>query len=156
MGDVFHEKTWQLISRGGHFYHFRVSFCVMRNAFNFIEIKKQEHRGTVQKVLYSPMSSFLKIDGVISSVRVTHFPSLRLPHCCFWWLLDKKCSLQKYLMYQCLLFGKNLARPLFIFNVMFVFGYYKEFTLVLSQKNCQLFYKDNWVNQRIYHTINER
>ena len=38
-----------------------------------------------------------------------------------------------------------MACPLFIFNVMFVFGYYKSF---------QFFYKNNLVNHRIYHTFN--
>ena len=38
-----------------------VSFCVTKNAFNFIKIKKQEHRGTVKQVFYSHMSYFLKL-----------------------------------------------------------------------------------------------
>ena len=39
---------------------------------------------------------------------------------------------------------------------MFVFGYYKEFTFVLSFKNGKLFYKENPVNRRIYHRVNWR
>ena len=36
-----------------------VSFCVAQNDFNFI--KKKEHKGTVQQVLYSHMSYFSKL-----------------------------------------------------------------------------------------------
>ena len=49
-----------------------------------------------------------------------------------------------------------MARPLLIFNLIFEFGYYKEFIFVRSQKNCQLFYKGNPVNRRIDHTVNQR
>ena len=51
---------------------------------------------------------------------------------------------------------KHFACPLLILNITFVFGYYKSFTFVLSQKNYQLFYKDNSVNCGIYHTVNRR
>ena len=39
-----------------------VLFCVTQNAFNFIELqKKQEHKGTFNQVLYSPMLSSFKL-----------------------------------------------------------------------------------------------
>ena len=34
-----------------------------------------------------------------------------------------------------------MARQLFIFNVMSVFGYYNEFNFELSKENGQIFYK---------------
>ena len=37
-----------------------------------------------------------------------------------------------------------------------MFGYYKEFTFVISQKYCPLFYKDHSANCCIYHTVNRR
>ena len=37
-----------------------------------------------------------------------------------------------------------------------MFGYYKEFKFVLSEKDYKLFYKDISVNRRIYHTVNLR
>ena len=74
----------------------------------------------------------------------------------FLWLLVKTYILHKLGRVLLSLILKNLARPLLIFNGTFVFGYYKEFTFVLSQNNCQLFYKDNSVNHRIYHTVDWR
>ena len=50
-----------------------VLFCVTQSTFNFIGIKKQEHRGKVQQILYSPMLFFYLIDGVFGSVRGAHF-----------------------------------------------------------------------------------
>ena len=46
-----------------------VLFCVTQKAFNFIEIKKQEHRETFQKTFYSPMLYFF-LDVVVGSVHV--------------------------------------------------------------------------------------
>ena len=51
-----------------------VLFCVMHNALNLFEIKEQEHRGTVNKVLHYPISPFLYLMEML-----VPFPS----HNCF-------------------------------------------------------------------------
>ena len=50
---------------------------------------------------------------------------------------------ENLLVYQCLQFGKNMAGQFFIFKVIFVVGYYNEFTVVQRQIVCKLFAKDN-------------
>ena len=62
---------------------------------------------------------------------------------------------KNYLVYYGLAFGKNLTRPLFISNFMFMFGYYNEFKFVQRQIIFKLFLKENWVNNYLYHTINQ-
>ena len=42
-------------------------------------------------------------------------------------------------MYYSLEFVENMAGPLFIFNVMFILGYYNGFTFVQRQIICQIF-----------------
>ena len=48
-----------------------------------------------------------------------------------------------------------MDRPLFIFNVMFVFGYYNECKLLRRQIISQ-FFLNKWINHFICHTINKR
>ena len=76
------------------------------------------------------------------------------PHFHFWWILDRKYCRSNLLVYQGLQIGKNTARQYFIFIVMFVVGYYNEYTVVWRQNICQFFFKDSWVNQNIFHMIN--
>ena len=49
------------------------------------------------------------------------------------------------LMYKGLKIWK-IWRQYFLFEVMFVFGYYNELTFVRSKIICQLFFKYNWFN----------
>ena len=121
----------------------------------FHQIKKLEHRGTFQQVLYYPMSYIYLYCCWLLSCR-TKISSL-------WWLhrhlrlfLVQTIFLQKLACVLRSLTSKNIARPLLILNVMFVFGYYKVFTFALYQKNGQLFYKDNSVKRRIYRMVNQR
>ena len=91
------------------------------------------------------------IDVVVGSVRIKQkISSLRRLHYCCWWLLVKKYFLHKFVRILRSIIWNNMARRLLIFNVLSVFGYYKEFTFVISKK----YYKDNSVNRRIYHTVN--
>ena len=53
--------------------------------------------------------------------------------------MDKNDFLHKLARVLLSLISKNMARPLFIFNVTFMFGYYKEFKFVLSQKIVNFF-----------------
>ena len=140
LDDVFSEKMWQLLFKGGHFYHFRGLILCNAKLLQLNRYKKQEHSCTVQKVLYSTMSSSFKFDGVVGSI---HFAqkllSLRRLHYHFWWLLDKNYFLQRLAHVLQSWIWKNIARPLFIFNVMFMLGYYNEFTFVRRQILYKLF-----------------
>ena len=49
-----------------------------------ISLKKQEHRSIVQQIFYSPISSFFLFDGIVGSVRVELFLSLRRIHINFY------------------------------------------------------------------------
>ena len=84
----------------------------------------------------------------------TIFFWLRRLHFHFLWLLDKNHSYKKYLIHYCLEFGKNMGPPLLIFNIMYMIGYYNEFTFLQRQIIFQLFFKYNWVHNYIYHMIN--
>ena len=70
-----------------------------------------------------------------------------------WWI---KMILHKYArILWSWIWKKDLAHPLLISNVMSMFGYYDEFTLVQRQIRCQLFLKENWINYYKYHTMNQ-
>ena len=101
------------------------------------------------------MLSFYFIDEVVGYVHVAKniFP-IAMATFSFLVIAGLKVFLQKLACILRSLISENMAHSLFIFNIMFVFGYYKEFTFVLSQNNCQLFYKYNSVNCCIYHTVN--
>ena len=55
---VCSKKIWQLVSKYRHFYHLGVSFFVMRNSFNFIEIKNKNIRVQFRKSSITLYSSF--------------------------------------------------------------------------------------------------
>ena len=140
--DVFREILWQLYA--DIFYHLRGIILCDTKRLQFNKYKKQKLSCTVQKVLYSTMSSFFKFDWScwFHSFR-TKKSSLWQFHYRFLWLLDNKFFLQELDRVLWLLIWKNLTRPLFIFNIMFMFGYYNEFTFVWGKIICQLFLKDN-------------
>ena len=75
-------KMEQLISICGHFYHFRGIILCNTKRLQFNQIKKKEHRGTIQQVFYSFMFSFFLIDEVVGYGHVAQmFYSLRRLHC---------------------------------------------------------------------------
>ena len=55
---MFRKKCDNLLVEADNFTILGLSFCVTQNAFNFIKIKKQEHRSIVKQVLYYPMLYF--------------------------------------------------------------------------------------------------
>ena len=52
----------------GGFYHFRELILCNAKCLQFNRNKKKERRGTVQKLFYSPMLPFKKMDVVVGSV----------------------------------------------------------------------------------------
>ena len=66
--DMFCTTFWQLISRSGFFYHNAKYLQIHWN-------KKQERRGTVQKILYYNMLSFYFLDRVVGSICVAQLIS---------------------------------------------------------------------------------
>ena len=82
---------------------------------------------------YIPLCLFF-ICGVVASVRVAQ----KNPRCDGSVVIFDACwlnvFLQKLARVLLSLISKNMARPLLIFNVTFVSGYYKSFTSVQSKK----------------------
>ena len=66
-----------LLVEANTLYHLRGFILCNEKRLTFNKNKKQEHRGTVQKVFYFPMSYFFLIDGVVGSVCVIK----KFPHC---------------------------------------------------------------------------
>ena len=90
---------------------------------------------------------------LVQLVLQKHF-SLRRNYYHFWWSRDKIIFHINQIAYYGIEFGKNMTRPLSIFNVIFLFRYYNLFTFLRRQILCQLSFKDSLVNHYIYHTIN--
>ena len=89
------KKCDKLLVETDIFYHFRRIILCNAKRLHFHQ-KKQEHRGTVQKIFYSPILSPYKFDVVVDFVHVPQkYSSLQRLHCHFWWLLDKKSLLHK-------------------------------------------------------------
>ena len=103
---------------------FEVLFCVTRNAINFIEMKKQEHMGTIQKVLYSPILLFFKLTDLLFPF-VSHKKFLIETSQLLSLMFAGKFFLTQISSCVKSLFWKNLARQLLISNFTFMLGYYK-------------------------------
>ena len=74
---VFHKKNWQLVSRNGHFCHFRGLLLCNAKRLQFHSYKKLRRKGTVQKVFNALMLSFFLIWVVVASVCVAQ----KIPCC---------------------------------------------------------------------------
>ena len=125
-------------------YHLGVSFCVTQNAFNFIDIKKQEHSCTVQLVFYSTTWFFFKLGELLllfaSHKQFTHCNgSIVIFDGC--WIKIIFTIISSYI--KDLNLGKIPARQYFIFKLMFVIGYNNQFKVVRRKLFCKLFVKDN-------------
>ena len=124
------KKCDSLLVETDIFCHLGVSFCIAWNSFNFIEIKKQEHRGTVQQDFYSPMYSFLNLRSLCFCSRSTIFPRFGGSIVIFdgYWIKNIFTQIISYI--KVFNWGKNTARQYSIFKLMFVIGYNNQFTVV--------------------------
>ena len=153
---VFHEKMWQLVSRDGNFFNFRGIILCNAKHLQFSYNKKNNNIGAHFRKSSIPLCKpFLNLWSCCFRLRRKFFPSLRRLHCHFWWLLVKNYFLHKLARVLLSLLSKKSGAPIIIFNVTSMFGYYKQFKFVLNKKICQLYYKENPVNCRIYQTVNQ-
>ena len=133
-----------------------VLFCVTLNTFNLIDIKIYNIVAYFRKYYIQICHPFFICCIFWFRSRRTKSFSLRRPHFRFDGCWIKNILYTNQLMYYGLEFGRNMERPLFIFNFMFVIGYYNEFTFLRRQIFLSFFFKDNIVHHYIYHTINRR
>ena len=104
-----------------------VSFCVMRKTFKFINIKNNNVITYFIKSSIKLSSTFLKFDGVVGTFafhKKSHYDGsiVIFDGCWIFFKLKLALVLRPRIL-------KNLACPLLISNVIFMFGYYNEFTL---------------------------
>ena len=122
-----------------NFYFLRgIIFCNAKQ-LQFNLLKNHERSCTIQQVLYSNKWSFLYSIELLVPLASQKKISLWRLHCHFWWLLDKIYFLHKWARVYRSWIWKNLGRQLFIFNVMFMLGYYNEFKFVGGLILCQFF-----------------
>ena len=143
---IFRKKMQQLVSRDRPFFPILgVSFIVMQNDINFIEIKKQKCRGTIQQVFYFPMLSlFLNWRSCCFLLRRINVFLIATAPLSFLMVAGWKLFFSQILLYiQVINLGVNMARQYFIFKIMFLIRYNNQFTVVQTLFFRKIFVKDN-------------
>ena len=130
MEEVFCKKMLQLVSRGRKFYHFRGIILCNAKHLKLIQLKK-DRSCTVQQVFYSDTNYFFNLVNLLLP-----FASYKKVSCCDGYIvIFDGCWIQNLFTKVCwcitdLRLEKNIVRPIFILNIMSMYGYHNEFEFV--------------------------